>query len=273
MISMRVIRFVQKELKSLGYRIGTPDGKLGAKTEKGLRGALAKRKAELPDDWRDWPRTRLFTAYVQLRCKDEKIDPGPVDGHWGTQTDYAVNVIRERIQNDLVAPNFRDSDELDEKRKLIWPDQREADVRAFFGPVGTNLTRLQLPYTHRLAWDKTKHVNSFSCHKKVHDSLSRILTDVLAHYGESGIRDLRLDLWGGCFNKRKKKGGTTWSMHSWGIAVDYDTENNRFSWGWEKASFARPEYDAWWKIWEAEGWTSLGRARNFDWMHIQAPHL
>ena len=273
MITAKVIRFVQQKLNTSGHPTGNPDGKLGPDTEKGLRSALIARDAELPIGWRNWPRTRLFTAYVQLRCKDEKVDPGVVDGLWGTQTDFAVNVIRERIQNSLIAPDFRDSEDLDQIRAHIWPRQTESKVREFFGPVAKNLSRLQLPYTHRLAWDKTQRINSFMCHEKVHDSLDRILREVLKHYGDRQIRELRLDLFGGCFNKRKKKGGNTWSMHAWAVAVDYDPENNRFSWGWEKASFARPEYDAWWKIWESEGWTSLGRARNFDWMHIQAPHL
>ncbi len=273
MITTRVIRFVQQELKDRGHRIGTVDGTVGPKTEKALRKELAKRNDELPEGWEAWPRTRLFTAYVQLRCRDENVDPGVIDGLWGTQTDFAVNVIRERIQNNLKVPNFRDSEDLDQTRQHIWPRQTQAEVRAFFGPVGKNLTRLQLPYTHKLAWDKTQRINSYFCHEKVHDSLDRILKAVLSHYGTEGVQELRLDLFGGCFNKRKKKGGTTWSMHAWGVAVDYDPENNRFRWGWEKASFARPEYDAWWKIWEKEGWTSLGRARNFDWMHIQAPHL
>ena len=37
--------------------------------------------------------------------------------------------------------------------------------------------------------------------------------------------------------------------------------------------FWGPEYDAWWRCWESEGWVSLGRLRNFDWMHIQAAKL
>jgi hypothetical protein len=69
------------------------------------------------------------------------------------------------------------------------------------------------------------------------------------------------------------RGGTKWSTHSWGIAIDYDPERNRLNWGRDKASFAKPEYGDWWKIWEKEGWVSLGRTRNFDWMHIQAAKL
>jgi hypothetical protein len=62
-------------------------------------------------------------------------------------------------------------------------------------------------------------------------------------------------------------------MHSWGIAMDYDPERNKLKWGRDKAAFAWPEYDAWWRLWEEEGWISLGRQRNFDWMHIQAAKL
>lgn len=272
-ISTRVIRFVQNELIQLGHRIGSVDGRLGPNTEKALRKELADRAAELPPGWESWPRTRLFTAYVQLRCREEGVNPGAIDGLWGSQTDYAVNVIRERIQNNLTAPNFRDNEELDPHRPHPWPRQTQEEVRAFFGNVGTHQTMLDLPYTHRLAWDKNVLINRYSCHEKVHDSLNRILTRVHEHYGEERIIELRLDLFGGCFNKRKKKGGSTWSMHAWGVAVDYDPENNQFRWGWDRASFARPEYDAWWKIWEEEGWTGLGRSRNYDWMHIQAPHL
>lgn len=272
-ISSRVVRFIQQELSRNGHRLGASDGRLGPKTEHALRSALQPRDVELPANWEGWPRTRLCTGYVQLRCRDEGVDPGAIDGFWGTQTDYAVNVIRERILNDLRAPNFRDAEELDPLREHRWPRQVQADVRAHFGAVGSHQVLLELPYTHRLAWDKTQQIQRYSCHEKVHDSLQRVLTRVFEHYGEDQIAALGLDLFGGCFNKRRKKGGTTWSMHAWGVAVDYDPANNRFRWGWEKAGFARPEYEAWWRIWEDEGWTSLGRARNFDWMHIQAPHL
>ncbi len=34
--------------------------------------------------------------------------------------------------------------------------------------------------------------------------------------------------------------------------------------------FAKAEYDAWWELWEKEGWINLGRTRNYDWMHVQA---
>ena len=59
------------------------------------------------------------------------------------------------------------------------------------------------------------------------------------------------------------------SMHAWGIAVDLDPINNQLRWGKDRASFARPEFEPFWKIVEANGATSLGRAQNRDWMHYQ----
>jgi len=96
------------------------------------------------------------------------------------------------------------------------------------------------------------------------------LSGVLAHYGQAEIRRLRLDLFGGCYNYRRMRGGSAWSTHAWGIALDFDPDRNQLSWGRDKASFAKAEFDKWWEIWENEGWTSLGRTKNYDWMHVQA---
>lgn len=37
-----------------------------------------------------------------------------------------------------------------------------------------------------------------------------------------------LKTWDGCFNIRKKRGSTTPSLHSWGVAVDVNAAWNRF---------------------------------------------
>jgi hypothetical protein len=154
-----------------------------------------------------------------------------------------------------------------------WPDQNEANLNTFFGAVGTNQANLVLPYPHRVAWNVRQTIHSFSCNSKVHDSAQRALTKVFDHYGMERIKELRLDRWGGCLNVRKMRGGSKWSMHSWGIAIDYDPDRNQLKWGRDKAAFAQPEYDSWWRFWEEEGWVSLGRTRNYDWMHVQAAKL
>jgi hypothetical protein len=155
----------------------------------------------------------------------------------------------------------------------VWPLEREVELIAFYGKPGTNLVMLDLPYPLHLSWDLRSVVTRTQCNAKVKDSLERVLGQVLAHYGIQRIGSLRLDLFGGGFNLRKKRGSTNMSTHAWGIAFDFDPDHNQLKWTRDRASFARPEYDAWWRCWEDEGWVSLGRAKNFDWMHVQAARV
>lgn len=149
-----------------------------------------------------------------------------------------------------------------------WP--REGEMVKFYGNVGTGQVMLDLPYPLRLAWAPNTVVRRMSLHRLVAPSAHRVLTRVLEHYGLARIRDLRLDVWGGSLNVRKKRGGSTWSTHAWGAAIDWDPDNNQLTWGRDRAHLARPEYGPFWEAWETEGWVSLGRTRNFDWMHVQA---
>ena len=144
---------------------------------------------------------------------------------------------------------------------------------AFYGEVGQNMTQIVLPYQMKLAWDEGVIVKKMSCNEKCAESLHTIFEKTLKIYGQKDIQKLRLDLFGGCVNVRRMRGGSSWSIHSWGAAVDLDPDNNLLKWGKDKASFAKKEYNDFWKIVENEGWTSLGRARNFDWMHFQAANL
>jgi len=62
-------------------------------------------------------------------------------------------------------------------------------------------------------------------------------------------------------------------MHAWSIAIDFDPARNKLSWNNTRARLAKPDAVKFWELWEAEGWVSLGRARNYDWMHVQAARL
>ncbi len=55
-----------------------------------------------------------------------------------------------------------------------------------------------------------------------------------------------------------------------GFAINYDPDLDQLKWGRDKAAYARPEYDAGWRFREERGWVSLGHARSYDWMHVQA---
>lgn len=154
----------------------------------------------------------------------------------------------------------------------LWPQQR--DVPMFFGMKGADQVTLQVPYRMVLAWDRRRVVRQFSVHRKVHDSAARVFSKVAAASDAALRAELGLDLFAGCLNVRKMTGSATqWSMHSWGIAIDFDSARNPYAWGRDRARLARADAAWFWDLWEAEGWISLGRERNKDWMHVQAPRL
>jgi hypothetical protein len=104
-------------------------------------------------------------------------------------------------------------------------------------------------------------------------SLQRIFQRTLDYYGLAKIRSLNLDIFSGCYNYRQTTGSSSLSMHAWGIAIDIDAEHNQMDEGGGEAAFSKPPYAPFIGFWEAEGWVSLGHARNFDWMHMQAARL
>lgn len=153
-----------------------------------------------------------------------------------------------------------------------WP--RQKDVPAFYGAVGQNQASLVLPYPMRIAWDKARVVNKITLHKKVIDSAARAFEQIAKAYPDAKVRaDLGIDLFAGSLAVRKMRGSNAWSMHSWGIAIDFDSERNPLRWGRDRARLAQPDAIPFWEAWESEGWVSLGRTKNFDWMHIQAARL
>jgi hypothetical protein len=149
-----------------------------------------------------------------------------------------------------------------------WPRQRECS--SFYGKPGTGHTMLIPPYPMVLAWDPQVSVPRFTINKKCADSAKRVLTKALAHYGEQKIRDLGLHLFGGCFNNRPMRGGSALSMHAYACAIDFDPARNQLKWNHKRARLAKPDAVRWWEFWEEEGWRSLGRKFDYDFMHVEA---
>jgi hypothetical protein len=134
---------------------------------------------------------------------------------------------------------------------------------------GIYLTTIDLPYPMRLAWDKKTTVKKMRCHQLVATNFTEVFKDLLAHYGLPKIQELGIDLFGGCFNFRAMRGGSDYSRHSWGVAIDLDPERNLLKETSKTARFARPEYKPMIDIFYKHGFVSLGKEKNYDWMHFE----
>jgi hypothetical protein len=131
------------------------------------------------------------------------------------------------------------------------------------------LTTILLPYPMKLAWDLDTKVSKMRCHKLAAEPFLNVFNDLLAHYGLNEIERLGIDLFGGCFNYRKMRGGTSWSKHAWGIALDLDPARNKLKETAKTARFARPEYKEMIQIFYRHGFISLGIEKGYDWMHFE----
>ena len=193
-------------------------------------------------------------------------DPGDVDGLWGPRTRAALTAAEREYRTPSPAPvPAQPSPALPR-----FPAVTRQAVTATFGPAGgpaATRGRCQLPFPFPLAWDTGSRISSFACHEKLAGVMTAVFAEAARHYGESEFRRLRLDQFGGCFNHRPVRGGTTLSIHSWGAAVDTDPINNGLHTPTSRAWLARPEYEPWWRIVEVTGARPLGRRINRDWMH------
>jgi hypothetical protein len=129
------------------------------------------------------------------------------------------------------------------------------------------LVTIQLPYPMRIAWDTDTSVTRMRCHKLVADKFLAVFNEIHREYGYAKIKELGIDLFGGCFNFRKMRGGNDWSTHSWGISIDLDPARNQLKETSKTARFARPEYKKMIDIFYKHGFIGLGPEQNRDWMH------
>ncbi len=142
---------------------------------------------------------------------------------------------------------------------------------SIFGKAGCEdkLVSVTVPANYPLKYAGNR-VKAIRIHKLAADRLEAALKDIINHYGE----DIEKVAPGACvydgsYNFRNTRGGSSTSVHAWGLAIDFDAANNGLKTRWEKARLGQDIYKPFWDILEHHGFLSLGRRQGSDVMHCQ----
>ena len=138
------------------------------------------------------------------------------------------------------------------------PRPTTRDLTLYFGEAGDESNLVNLPvagvkYAGRPV--KTIRVN-----KRCAESLSSVLLEL------EDAAPWLLERYDGCFNFRPMRGGTAWSLHAYGAAIDFDAANNGNHTHWPARATMPFEVI---EIFARRGWLSAGAFWNRDAMHFQ----
>ncbi len=125
----------------------------------------------------------------------------------------------------------------------MWPRDNQAELLSYYGDPDinddgypeakwevVNLVFIPCPWIARTAWaPHNVYSRGIKIHKKCSASLARILDDIWHHFGKDQheIEKIGLDLIGGTYLFRAKRGSTNLSCHAYGCAIDLDPEHNK----------------------------------------------
>ena len=187
---------------------------------------------------------------MQQRIKDRYDPLLKVDKFWGPKSQESC---RAYLSSLMPKPN-------------PWPNPDQRSLKKFYGEPGdeSNLVMIDFPYP---MYYGGKHVTRTRVHKKCADSLLKVLNnikDLFPHYPQ--VQDEAND-YGGIFNFRNKRGGTSYSLHAWGAAIDLDADDNTFRDSWPMKADMPLEIM---ECFAREGWKSAGAFWGYDAMHFEA---
>jgi hypothetical protein len=185
----------------------------------------------------------------EIKAMQRRVGVEP-DGFWGPKSQEAS---RQYLRSLMPA-------------MIVWPSPDAASLRRFYGEPGDESQLVSITFPFPMFYDG-KLVKTTRVHHKCAASLLRILNEIGAKYfANRGVMEEAED-YGGCFNFRPKRGGSTWSLHAYGAAIDLDADDNTFRDHWPMLADMPLE------IMEAfarEGWVAAGAFWGYDAMHFQA---
>ena len=189
----QLVKKLQQKLSEIGYNVGLADGVFGPKTE----------------------------AAVIKYQKDKGLHADGVVGNqtWGS---LFQEEIPKPISLDNPPSQSRCFEVFGNHQLSGWDEQNiiRCDLSAFSDKLGHVywdwLTPKDSAFSH-------KDWFGFTCHRIVAPKFQVAFKNVV----DRNLAE-KIKTFGGCLNKRLMRGGNTWSMHSWGIAIDLNVKWNQF---------------------------------------------
>lgn len=189
---------------------------------------------------------------TQIQHIQTRIGATP-DGFWGPKSDAAC---KEHLRKMFPSPH---------------PFPKQSDVTAFYGAHGVRdghtppTKTIELPFP---VYYEGTMVLKLRPHEKCADSLLRVFHRLASTFDtEAEKRAAGILTYDGLYNPRPMRGGSSWSMHSWAIAIDFNAEHNLNQQHWPSSAVMPLEVM---ECFAAEGWTAAGAFWNRDAMHFQA---
>jgi hypothetical protein len=168
------------------------------------------------------------------------------DGFWGPNSQAAC---QKYLRGLMPVPN-------------PWPATNGFRLQAYYGTPGDEAQLVNLPVAGLGMLYAGKAVKTVRCHRKVADSLGRILR-ALADSPHAGL----LRHYDGCYCHRPMRNGTSPSLHARGAAIDFHAAENGNLEHWPDVATMPLEVM---EIFAKEGWIPAGAFWGRDAMHFQA---
>lgn len=194
--------------------------------------------------------TKVRVMGMQQRIKDRFAPRLVVDGFWGSRSQATC---RDYLRA-MMPTNHP------------FPKANQTAIQRFYGKPGDEGALVSIAFPFPMFYDG-KLVKTSRVHEKCAESLLRVLTKVGKSYGQQrGVMEEAED-YGGIYNFRLKRGGTSYSMHAYGAAIDQDADDNTFRDSWPMKADMPLEII---ECYAEEGWKSAAAWWGYDAMHEEA---
>lgn len=176
------------------------------------------------------------------------------DGHWGEKSAKACQRYLRSLASVVGS------------KRQVWPGTRQDELRAFYGAPGdeNQLVGFEFPYPTKY---EGKTVLRGRCHRKVKDSLLRVLNEIGDRWKDCPDIMEEAEDYGGIYNNRPMRNGSLPSLHARGAAIDLDADDNGNLVHWPMVADMPLEVC---EAFAREGWLCAGPFWGRDGMHFQA---